>query len=314
MKAIKRAFYGSIALGTSGLFVLGSFNSFDISSRKIRLKNDFNIQFAKRIDDMTGEVIVGRMAASIPKYNPFMAKQKELAKSKQVPTSVSIVEKKFKEDQTSDSPVIDIAEIPEATVQEVPGAVLVAGMYNKTPLKNIPQGAGEVSVSNGVISDLSVSFPDGRVFNPVFSRDEMVGNVFEYEDTGTSEVKSGLMYEIAQGHYMVTFTDDSVFNTVRLEFKTALAMKKPVKNIAWDMNEQNQTDQSTKVIGDYSKVEKSEEETENESYEADAEDFINDDMESFQNSDDSDFAQGEEDKEPIAELKTAKQKTYAFVF
>lgn len=323
MKAIKRAFYGSIVLGACGFFALGSFNSFDISYRKHSLKNDFNIKFAKRIDDMTGEVVVGRMAASIPKWNPFQNKKKVVA---QKPKKVEALKPEVKEEKKPEVAKAEpaVIERPEATVKDVPSAQLVAGLYNKTPLENIPKGAGEVSVTNGVISSLSVSFPDGRVFNPTFSRDEMVGNVFEYEDTGTNELKSGLMYEIAEGHYMVTFTDDSVFNTVRLEFKTDQALKQPKQNVNWAMNEQNQDSAPVaRVNGDYKKAKKDDDNLD--VYEEDNEEFINDDQDSFQdsdyarNADDGEFTEqeAEEDyleEDPVAKAEVIKKQTYAFSF
>jgi hypothetical protein len=69
MKTIKKALLGTAILGSVAFFGLGSFNSIVVDKNAF-LKNDLNIKFAKRLDDMKGEITIGRMAASLPKWTP----------------------------------------------------------------------------------------------------------------------------------------------------------------------------------------------------------------------------------------------------
>ena len=76
----------------------------------------------------------------------------------------------------------------------------------------------------------------------------MVGNVFQYEDTHTGEMKSGLLYEVEKGKkYMVTLANDSQFPGARLEFETngaeiAYGQDYYEKQESWNLNSQNEDD------------------------------------------------------------------------
>ena len=237
MKAVKKTFKWTLITGVSSVMLLGAFNSLSIKTTSLKLKNDLNIKFAKRLDEITGEYVVGRNAASLPKFEkPVAKKVKKIIKVSKAPIKET--------PKTRES----IEEANPPKVQNVSGAVLVGGFYDKTPLKNVPVDAGELHVLNGEMNNISVRFPDGRIFNPIFLPNKMVGNVFQYEDSGTNEIKSGLIYPLGEGHYMVTFTDDSVFSTVRLEFKTRDRLASNVKdNANCGIDEQNYANDNMKA-------------------------------------------------------------------
>lgn len=232
MKAIKRAFFGGIVLSVCGIFALGSFNSFNLD-RNIVFKNDLNIKFAKRLDDITGEYVVGRMAASIPTGTIFNKKVVEVKKG---------IEKEVRETITENQ----VNDIPEPAVFETEELFLTGGLYNKEPLKEGDDFRATTKVENGIISAINVTFPDGKTFN-LNTNEPMVGNVFQYQDSETGDTKSGLFYEIKEGHYMLTLTDDTNFTGLRLEFKaeegTKLATNEKKMDANWDMDQHDQNNE-----------------------------------------------------------------------
>ena len=316
MKAMKRAFYGSMVVSFTAIVGIGMMNSFDMGNKNNFLKNDYSIKFAKRIDDITGEYIVGRTAASIPKGLIFNKTQKKSLALQPAPITTKEVEKKEVKNEVSKT-AVEKFEDSDPVIKEIAAAQLTGGMYNRNPLLNVPENAGSISVSRGEITNLSVNLPNGGKFSPTISRDAMVGNVFQYEDTETREMKSGLLYKIKEGHYMATFTDDSKHGTVRLEFKNKKAISDENKS-TWAMNEQNSENKVDRKSFDYANSE------DNEPYD-NKEDFVKDDNSSYvedeyvQNeTEDSDYNEGELEDEfegdPVAKSVSTKKNTYAFSF
>lgn len=239
MKTIKKALIGTALLGTASFFILGSMNSIVVDKQAF-LKNDLNIKFAKRIDDITGEVEIGRMAASIPKWNSSNSlgqRVNEVKVEKNEETKAAKFAVKAKE--------VAKVVIPEPSVNDAPNLSLTGGLFNKKPLKDGKGYSGKAHVVDGVIEEINVTLPGGKRFI-INTNERMVGNVFQYEDTETREMKSGLFYEVKKGQYMITLTDDSNYAGLRLEFKAEAGTE--VKSDSsqygsWAMNEQNDEDE-----------------------------------------------------------------------
>ena len=231
MKSLKRLLLGTTLLGTVAFFVLGSMNSI-VVDKKAFLRNDLNITFAKRLDEMNGDVVIGRMAASIPKWDntkSLMPIKKKIKVSKTI----------LKKSKVSIAKNI-ISTKPEPTVKNAPDLELTGGLFNKKPLKDGKGYSGKAHIVDGVIEEINVTLPGGKRFI-INTNERMVGNVFQYEDTETREMRSGLFYEVKKGQYMITLTDDSKFSGLRLEFKSEVGteVKSKNNNSNWAMNDQN---------------------------------------------------------------------------
>ncbi|MBT4792414.1 MAG: hypothetical protein HON90_12655 [Halobacteriovoraceae bacterium] len=237
MKSLKKAFYGTLFLGAIGFVVSGSMNSIVIN-KKAFLKNDLNIKFAKRLDDMKGEIVIGRMAASIPSWR---TPTKSLTIKKEAPVKKAINKRAIKiaNKIRAKQAITQTNNLPAAAIKSTQPLSLTGGFYNKKPLDQTASFSGNAKVTDGVIETLSVTLPDGESFS-VNSNIRMVGNVFEYEDSNTREMRSGLFYVVKKGHYMVTLTDDSSFSGMRLEFMNNKVEREDKKiKKSWAMNKQN---------------------------------------------------------------------------
>ena len=243
MITIKKLLLSTIILTTCVFTVLGVMNSI-IVDKRVFLNNDLNIKFAKRLDDISGEFVVGRTAASIPQWSAVdsIAPAKVIPKKKAKSKHAIQIAQKVK--TISSAPVASNA--PRPAVENTPDLELTGGFYNKQPMKNGAGFKGSARVTNGVIEGLDVTLPDGNTFS-IDINERMIGNVFKYEDSETRELKSGLFYKVRQGSYMLTLTDDSKYNGMRLEFKSqnaiATASTELATNTNWNMNNQNQQNQ-----------------------------------------------------------------------
>lgn len=231
MKAIKKVFISTFIVGAGSLFLMGSFNSIVVDKATF-LKNDLNIRFAKRLDDMNGKVVIGRMAASVSK---FRAPKASRARKEQIRIKAEKVVDKKEVTKTA------ARIVPEPAITEAPGLELTGGLYDSKPLKEGKGYFGSATVIDGVIEEIDVTLPDGKKFT-VHTNERMVGNVFQYEDSETREMRSGLFYEVKKGQYMITLTDDTNFSGLRLEFKSGDGEEIISNNDSsnWAMNEQNE--------------------------------------------------------------------------
>jgi len=213
MKTLKRATFGTFMIASALMIALGGYNSALVDETAF-LRNDFGIKLAKRLDEIKGEIIVGRMAASIPTWNQSSTKlikkqAEQLIKNEITPKKISKKKKIAQIDKAIPAPVVnDDLELS-----------LSGGFYDKKALTDASQFSGSAVVQDGVIEAINVSLPGGQVLS-INTNERMVGNVFQYEDTGTRERKSGLFYKVKPGVFMVTLTDDTQFPGLRLEFKT----------------------------------------------------------------------------------------------
>lgn len=306
MKTVKRFFLSVIVLGTIGVFALGSFNSFNINDKTALLKNDLNIKFAKRLDDLTGKVIMGRMAASIPKWDP----SKDLRNKKVIQTSSKVIANKNIEKLNIAQ--VEEKEIPAPAIESTPELSLTGGLYKQNPLKDEKGYSGSARITDGVVEVVNVVFPDGESL-VINTREPMIRNVFQYEDSVTREMKSGLAYPIKGGGFMITLTDDSRFSTLRLEFSVAgtdEAAELDTEQSEWSDNGQaseNFAINSEDAINDESNDNSSDE-------------FIKDDASSFQ-AQNGELQEGEEEwsgasenQEVIETTEAVKAGTFSFQF
>lgn len=247
MKGLKKGLLGTTILSATLLVAFGSFNSIVVDKASF-LKNDFKITFAKRLDDMNGEVTIGRMAASLPKFKvedslaqqvkaPVLAKRSRRSLIK--PTkSIAKIENKF---------------VPGPAVNDTPNLELTGGLFNKKPLKDGKGYEGTAVVRDGVIEEVNVTLPGGKKFY-INLNERMVGNVFQYEDSETREMRSGLFYIVnkEKHEYMITLTDDTHFSGMRLEFKGKGDDEvKADDNHSFAMNKQNIEDNGDLDVNNY---------------------------------------------------------------
>lgn len=230
MKTMKKAIIGMSLTAGIAFVGMGFYNSMNITKTAF-FENKLNIKFAKRLDEMTGQVVLGRMAASVPKFDAQNSLQKRVLRVGPKKTiKREIVKAEIKR------PAQENVELPEPAVMDARGLVLTGGLYNKKPLNSKYKFSGNATVVDGVVEEVSVLLPDGAELN-INTRERMVGNVFQYEDSETRETKSGLFYKVKDGQYMISLTDDTKFAGLRLEFKTEDAIAPSTSS--WALNEQN---------------------------------------------------------------------------
>jgi hypothetical protein len=246
MKTIKRAFFGTSVLGAAFILALGSYNTMSVDYSAFT-KNDLGIKFSKRLDNITGEVVVGRMAASVPKWAALATApvQNEVKKIKEVVKEKKIIENKIAEVEKS---------LPAPIVSEDLDLELTGGFYNKKALKG-GEISGSASVVDGVLESIRVTMPDGNSIDINTSKEKMVGNVFQYEDTATAELRTGLFYKVKEGSYMVTLTNDSVYTNMRLELKADGGFENTQKLANWNMGKEEGQDAYEKLVEEDAKAE-----------------------------------------------------------
>jgi hypothetical protein len=239
MNAFKKAILGTVLTSSFLMLALGSYNSATLD-KSVFKRNDFGIKLAKRLDEIKGEITIGRMAASLPTWSQTSTKLikeevKQILKKEMEPKKVIKVANK-------ETP----RNIPAPVVNGDLDLSLSGGFYNKKALDDSAEFSGSANVQDGVIEEINVSLPGGDSLS-INTNERMVGNVFQYEDTETREIKSGLFYKVKPGVFMVTLTNDSQYPGLRLEFKTEgnaqiASEETPMNN--WKLNTQNKKDEN----------------------------------------------------------------------
>lgn len=250
MNTMAKTFRVAVITPASLLLVLAAYNSYRFNTAS-PLTNDFNIKLTKRLDETFGKIQFGRNAASL---NPNLWKKKD--DSALVAKVNAAVKEKFKPLLKNKKEIIEEEQAKAAPEPAVAGDLdleLTGGIFNKKVLKNGLNYSGSAKVVDGVIEEISVSLPGGREFS-INTRERMVGNVFQYEDTQTRELRSGLFYEVKKGSYMITLTDDTQYGGIRLEFQAPgeAQVDESVygSDQSWAMNDQN--DPQVQAQEDYS--------------------------------------------------------------
>ena len=239
-----RTFKHAVIMPSCLLVALAGYNSYRFNTAA-PLTNDFNIKLTKRLDETFGKIKFGRNAASlnpdlwkkdddsqlVAKVNEAVREKFKPILKKQIATKKEIIE----EEQAKAT--------PEPAITSDLDLELTGGIFNKKVLKDGLDYSGSAKVVDGVIEEINVSLPGGRDFT-INTRERMVGNVFQYEDTQTRELRSGLFYEVKKGSYMITLTDDSQYGGIRLQFKAPTDSQ--INNggygsdQSWAMNDQNE--------------------------------------------------------------------------
>ena len=187
--------------GTAFLFtVIGTYNSVVIDSKSVL--DNAHYSLVKRLDH-EGINRPARMVASTAKWQ----KLRPVAAQKQV----AIV-------RTEESAPAKNEIAAEAVVTEDLNLVLVE-VINPEKFKDglaSTDFSGMLTTNGGQIETLEVSLPEGLGVSVSYS--EISGNVFEYEANG--ETFSGMVYQVDQNAYMVSFTAGAMAGT-RLRFQAS---------------------------------------------------------------------------------------------
>ena len=241
MRALNKLSLGTVTLSLFAAIAMGSYNSM-IMGDDTFMADSSGISFTKRLDEIRGEIVIGRMAASSIPWTNFNKK----AEKKVVKANKAIAAGKFKKAERKMKKAVQA--VAQTTVMPQPAIMgdmdlELSNVFHKKPLKK-GSFSGSAKTVDGVIEEIYVSLPGGKTIE-INTRERMAGNVFKYEDPGTREMKSGMFYEVKKGTYMITLTNDSQFPGARLEFKageTEIAYNDDYYSAqeSWDMEKQNQ--------------------------------------------------------------------------
>jgi len=234
MKAFNRIALTVGATATALSLALTFYNSAALNndsfmSAKLNLNN-------KRLDELNGEVVIGRMAASTRSWDSLEDK-KEVKKVTKIKKEVAKTTTKEEIDPLAPA----IQEDLELTLASVKLGSNRKGKAKK--LNELKEGTftGSARTSNGYVEEVVVNLPDGRRID-IYSHKQMASNVFEYVDQETGEVKSAMMYESAKNTFTVMLTNDAHYPGTKLEFKTdgsGLGNLGNSDDLNWGMNDQN---------------------------------------------------------------------------
>ncbi|MCO4753432.1 MAG: hypothetical protein KC478_03070 [Bacteriovoracaceae bacterium] len=232
MKAFKKLTITTTVIAGLAVLGSGSYNSMVMQDTAFMSDNS-GIKFAKRLDEMNGKVVVGRMAASTPKWTSLSE-----VKNKEVAPKVEVVAKKEVVEQEQQ----EVVAFAEPAIQG-DLELKVTNVFFKEALKD-GQFTGSARSVDGVVEEIYVNLPNGQTIN-VNSRERMEGNVFVYEDEATGEEARGMFYEVKEGTYMVTLTNDSRYAGARMELKVEggaqVAYEEGYydRNLGWTTDSQN---------------------------------------------------------------------------
>lgn len=187
-------------LALSFVALVGTYNAVVINSQS-EISSD--IKFVKRLDEMNGIVIPGRVVAATTQWQKLEAPKIQKVAKKVIQ----------KQETSSEAPAVEL--IPAAAVSEELSLTLVEVINPKKWQNGLKSEDfyGVLATNDGIIEDLNVSLPNGEGLAVSFS--EMTGNVFEYDFDGS--LYSGMMYQVDQNSYMVTLSNGPLEGT-RLRF------------------------------------------------------------------------------------------------
>ena len=231
MSATKKVIKMSLLSATCFLVANSGYHSLRFNT-PVTLRNDLNIKITKRLDETFGKVKFGRKAASLGTQSWNRVPVKKVA-----PRSFG----KLVSSDNIKKQQVAVKATPAPAIQNDLDLELTGGIYNKKPLKQGSDFSGNAKVVDGVVEEITVELPGGKHFS-INTSERMVGNVFQYEDTNTRELRSGLFYEVKKGTYMITLTDDSQFSGIRLQFSApeSSVIQGRSEDVSWAMNDQNE--------------------------------------------------------------------------
>jgi hypothetical protein len=224
LSKLKTIGLSATAFGIFSFCAIGAYNSFILNNTAF-MQADSGIRFVKRLDEINGRVTIARNAASIAPVPQITTPAVEIAQTKPQITR----EKKYEE---------ALAQQPEAAIKNDLNLNLTQVLFDKKQLE-AGQFGGNVRTVDGLIEELSVDLPNGKRIEILAA--EMSGNVFHYEDEA-GNTASAMFYEVKQGQYMVTLTNDSRYAGTRLQFEvpaSEMAYSEQYKEdtAKWDMQD-----------------------------------------------------------------------------
>jgi hypothetical protein len=233
MRALRNTSFGLLFLGVLATVILGSYNSMFINNDAF-MNQTAGIKFTKRLDEISGKVVIGRMAASSMPWQGLETKQKPVKKN----VIKKVVAKAKKNVKKKIAKVNQPAPAIKGDLE-----LNLTNVFHKKPL-TAGSFSGSAKTVDGVIEEIYVNLPNGKSIE-INTNDRMRGNVFQYEDTETRVMKSGMFYEVKKGTYMITLTNDSQFKGARLEFKAnesevAYNDDHYSAQESWEMDQQNE--------------------------------------------------------------------------
>ena len=208
-----------VALGFFAL--VGTYNAVVINSDSHISSSD--IKFVKRLDELNGVVIPGRVVAAATQWQKLEVKKQKVVIAKVSNTTSN----------SSESAPVEIT--PAAAVAEELNLNLVEVINPKKWQNGLTasQFNGTLSTNDGIIESLDVALPNGEGVSVSFS--EMTGNVFEYDFNG--ELYSGMMYQVDQDSYMVTLSNGPLEGTrFRFSSKSLEVQAQDTQNYLADNN------------------------------------------------------------------------------
>jgi hypothetical protein len=219
-------FKNATILGSAFLAILGCFNTFQMNSNQFMNSNE--IKFAKRLDEMNGDVKVGRLAASAINWETLKQNKNEIVAMK-APTRV-IAKPSINEEAPLEVSTASIKEDLTLNVTQV------FNSKDKNFNANKGEASGSITTKDGVIESINVTLPSGQAIE-ISTNSEMEGNVFQYEDNDTKEIYSGMFYKISETSYMVTLTNDKKLGGTRIQFDAPTNGEEENANSNWAMND-----------------------------------------------------------------------------
>jgi hypothetical protein len=242
MTALKRVTVSFSSFAFAVLAVSGVYNTVVLKNDSF-MAYDSGVKFVKRLDEIQGRITIGRMAASTKSWTKLAPKQ---AVKKEVKKIANIAPKKIEKKEFKQ---VKPVNVPEPAIKGDLD-LTVSNVFFKQPLK---QGSftGSARTVDGVIEEIYVSLPEGDQIE-INTNERMVGNVFQYEDSLTGDIRSGMLYEVKPGTYMVTLTGDKDYrySGVRIEFQAANGAEVAYSDEyyestqSWGMNGQNQPEEA----------------------------------------------------------------------
>jgi len=210
------------ALAVAIFTITGTYNAIVINSDSLITGSE--VKFVKRLDEMYGVTKPGREYAAAKTWKKLS--HEEVVQNVQIQQQqVQIVQ----EISVTDASPIE-GDVPAAVQEDLNLNLVEVINPNKyqTGLA-LNQFSGSMTTSNGTIESLSVSLPKDENVSVSFA--EMNGNVFNYDMNG--EVYSGMMFQVDQTSYMVTFTNGPLEGT-RLKFLNSSQLQEQNEALAAD--------------------------------------------------------------------------------
>lgn len=208
MKTFKKFTMTTFALTGFAILASGGYNTMLMQDDSF-MNAASEITFAKRLDELNGEVVVGRMAASTT------WKEIELQSAKEHKPERVQVQVAQKQEAVEES--VERLEIAEPAIKDDLDLSL-SNVFYKKPFKQ-GEFSGSATTVDGIVEEVSIELPDNQKIT-INTRERMQGNVFQYEDAKTRKMVSAMIYEVRAGTYMITLPEDSRYPQMRMEFTT----------------------------------------------------------------------------------------------